>query len=56
MMTETNDPATTKQDARRRRGRTPTIAIAALGFLFMVYGLNATLRQIFYYVLPSMVE
>ena len=55
-MTETNDPATTKQDARRRRGRTPTIAIAALGFLFMVYGLNATLRQIFYYVLPSMVE
>ena len=55
-MTETNDPATTKQDSRRKRGRTPTIAIAALGFLFMVYGLNATLRQIFYYVLPSMVE
>lgn len=55
-MAETNDSATTKQDSRSKRGRTPTIAIAALGFLFMVYGLNATLRQIFYYVLPSMVE
>src|SRR4051794_19785688 len=40
----------------RRPGRTPVIAMAALGFLFMVYGMNATTRQIFYYVLPSMVE
>ena len=31
------------------------MAIGALVFLFLVYGMNAICRQIFYYVLPSMV-
>jgi MFS family permease len=55
-MAQTDQFLTGHRDPRGRPGRTPTIAMAALGFLFMVYGMNATLRQIFYYVLPSMVE
>ena len=39
----------------RKFGRTPTVAIGALVFLFLVYGMNAVCRQIFYFVLPSMV-
>ena len=39
----------------RKIGRTPTVAIGALVFLFLVYGMNAVCRQLFYYVLPSMV-
>jgi MFS family permease len=39
----------------RKIGRTPTVAIGALVFLFLVYGMNAVCRQIFYFVLPSMV-
>ena len=41
---------------RGRRLRTPGTAIAALVFLWLVYGMNANTRQIFYYVIPSMVE
>jgi MFS family permease len=55
-MAQTDDSVTGPRDSSARRGRTPTIAMAALAFLFMVYGMNATCRQIFYYVLPSMVE
>lgn len=39
-----------------RRFRTPGTAIAALFFLWLVYAMNANTRQIFYYVLPPMVE
>jgi MFS family permease len=57
MVAQSNDPvADSAQPVAKRRGRTPAIAMTALGFLFLVYGMNATTRQIFYYVLPSMVE
>lgn len=39
-----------------RRFRTPGTAIAALFFLWLVYAMNANTRQIFYYVLPPMIE
>src|SRR6478752_707725 len=50
--TGNNDAAPTQV---RKLGRTPTVAIGALVFLFLVYGMNAVTRQIFYFVLPSMV-
>ena len=55
-MAQMDDSIASPQHSPARRGRVPAVAIAALGFLFLVYGMNATLRQIFYYVLPSMVE
>src|SRR5262245_38146890 len=42
--------------ARRRRPRTPAYAIGALIFLWLVYAMNANTRQIFFFVLPSIVE
>jgi MFS family permease len=39
-----------------RKGRVPGTAIGALVFLWLVYAMNANTRQIFYYVLPPMVQ
>ena len=41
---------------RPKRPRTPTYAIGALAFLWLVYAMNANTRQIFFFVLPSIVE
>jgi MFS family permease len=41
---------------RRKRPRTPAYAIGALVFLWLVYAMNANTRQIFFFVLPSIVE
>lgn len=55
-MAQMDDSIASPQHSPARRGRVPAVAMGALAFLFLVYGMNATLRQIFYYVLPSMVE
>ena len=41
---------------RVSRKRTPMYALGALLFLWLVYAMNANTRQIFYFVLPSIVE
>jgi MFS family permease len=50
------DAATSAQRVRRQRGRTPAYAIGALVVLWLVYAMNANTRQIFFFVLPSIVE
>ena len=64
-MTNTNAPLSTEESpsfnvsssgARRKRPRTPLYAIRALVFLWLVYAMNANTRQIFFFVLPSMVD
>lgn len=45
-----------EQATPRNRGRVPATAVGALVFLWLVYAMNANTRQIFYYVLPPMVE
>src|SRR3954467_4674193 len=50
-------PASTRPRVpRRKRGRTPTYAIGALVCLWLVYAMNANTRQIFFFVLPSIVD
>lgn len=41
---------------RPKRPRTPAYAIGALVFLWLVYAMNANTRQIFFFVLPSIVK
>ncbi|MGY1644183.1 MFS transporter [Geodermatophilus sp. SYSU D00703] len=57
-MTDTGRPAAgPAQEPTKKRGlRIPATAIGALVFLWLVYAMNANTRQIFYYVLPPMVE
>jgi MFS family permease len=57
-MTEMGEPVAGPEQKlpKKRRFRTPRTAIGALVFLWLVYGMNANTRQIFYYVLPPMVQ
>ena len=64
-MTNTNAPLSTEESpsfnvssssARRKRPRTPLYAIGALIALWLVYAMNANTRQIFFFVLPSIVD
>ena len=41
---------------RPKRPRTPAYAIGALACLWLVYAMNANTRQIFFFVLPSIVK
>jgi MFS family permease len=57
-MTQMDEPLAgpEQRPPKKRRFRTPPTAIGALCFLWLVYGMNANTRQIFYYVLPPMVQ
>lgn len=49
-------PGQPRTERGRRRKRTPAYAIGALIILWLVYAMNANTRQIFFFVLPSIVE
>jgi MFS family permease len=56
-MAEMSEPVRPAQRTQKTRGfRVPATAIGALVGLWLVYAMNANTRQIFYYVLPPMVE
>ena len=64
-MTSTNESLGTEsapsvgassRPTRPKRARTPAYAIGALAFLWLVYAMNANTRQIFFFVLPSIVK
>jgi MFS family permease len=57
-MADTGEPVSgpAQKLPKTQRFRTPATAIGALFFLWLVYAMNANTRQIFYYVLPPMVE
>jgi len=54
--TEAPTMNTPPRTTRRKRARTPGYAIGALIFLWLVYAMNANTRQIFFFVLPSIVK